>query len=362
MQIDRKLVILHPGKMRRIIALILFAVGMCCHGNALSFDLDSIRNWGKFPRFVVDTYRWGDRFFNGYDTLYVKGTGYKFNVKARTESWQDYYNFELPQNMRMRMMSDPSTSIGLYVSYLAVSVGYDKNVSNLMGMNSKGRNKFSLGLGCSLFAVDASWISNKGGTTISKFGKRGDTYNPHIQFDGLNMSSTSVDVYYFFNHKRYSQASAFSFSRIQERSQGSFYAGFSYFKQKFDFDFSSLPEPMKEALPPSWIQYHYSAKTHNYLIKGGYGYNWVPHRRWLVAITESPLIGIKHGYINNDTKSTNTFAFYNDLRASVVWNSGRWFVGAVGQFTVSLIYDKDSTFTNCILQGSVTAGYRFNLW
>ena len=30
-------------------------------------NLDSIAAWGKFPRFCINTYRWGDRFFNGYD-------------------------------------------------------------------------------------------------------------------------------------------------------------------------------------------------------------------------------------------------------------------------------------------------------
>ena len=65
--------------------------------NALSLALDSIREWGKFPNFCVDVYRWGDRFFNTYDSAYVVGTGHKFNLKLRTESWVDYYNFDLPQ-------------------------------------------------------------------------------------------------------------------------------------------------------------------------------------------------------------------------------------------------------------------------
>lgn len=348
--------------MRRLWFFILFLTSVAISGHALSFALDSIREWGKFPRFVVDTYRWGDRFFNGYDTTFVKGTGYKFNVKLRTESWQDYYNFELPSNMRMRMLSDPSTSVGLYLSYLALSVGYDKNVSNIMGMNSNGRNKFTFGFNCSLFAVDASWVSNKGGTTISKFGKRGDTYNPDMQFNGLDVSTTSLDVYYFFNHKRYSQASAFSFSRVQLNSQGSFYAGFSYTKQEFNFDFSSLPDEMKDALPDWWQQYTYFAKTSNYLLKGGYGYNWVPRKGWTIGVTESPMIGLKHGYINRMNRQSNSFALYNDFRASIVWNNGRWFVGAVGDFYMSLLLDRDSTFTSAIIQGAITAGYRFNIW
>ncbi len=58
---------------------------------ALSLNLDSIAEWGKFPRFCINTYRWGDKFFNSYDSLYVVGTGTKFNVKITTDSWLDKY-------------------------------------------------------------------------------------------------------------------------------------------------------------------------------------------------------------------------------------------------------------------------------
>lgn len=126
---------------RRLASLVvMFVLAALCGGEAraLSFDLDSIAQWGKFPRFVVNTYRWGDRFFNGYDTTYVAGTGYKFNAKIITESWLDGYRFVTPNNKYILMHSDPSTSVGVYLSYLALSGGYDVNVSKLMG----GRGPF----------------------------------------------------------------------------------------------------------------------------------------------------------------------------------------------------------------------------
>jgi hypothetical protein len=49
---------------------LLFLIGMLTlsqHAYAISLALDSVATWGKFPRFVVNTYRWGDKFFNGYD-------------------------------------------------------------------------------------------------------------------------------------------------------------------------------------------------------------------------------------------------------------------------------------------------------
>ena len=327
-----------------------------------SWDLDSVRTWGKLPRLVVDTYRWGDQFFNGYDTLYVRGTGYKFNVKVRTDSWVDYYNFDLPDGMRMRMLSDPSTSIGAYVQYMAVSLGYDVNVSKLFGSEPLGRTRFNFGFSCSLFSVEGYTMSNKGGTKISKFGHRGDTYDPDIDFHGMSMTSTGVDVMYFFNHKRYSQAAAFSFGRVQQRSQGSWFAGFSYLYQNYDFDFSTLPDDFKKVFPASWKDYRYLANSRNYLLKGGYAYNWVPGRKWTIGASVSPSVGIKYGYLNNENERRTTFGMTADGRVSVVWNSGRWFIGAVGHCMLWLIYDRDSTFSNAVLTGNICAGYRFNLW
>ena len=50
----------------RIIAL-LGALGAALaapqRADALSLDVDSIAAWGKFPRFCMDVYRWGDKFF-----------------------------------------------------------------------------------------------------------------------------------------------------------------------------------------------------------------------------------------------------------------------------------------------------------
>ena len=168
--------------------------------NALSLALDSIREWGKFPNFCVDVYRWGDRFFNTYDSAYVVGTGHKFNLKLRTESWVDYYNFDLPNDMRMRMLSDPSTSTGFWLTYLAVSVGYDMNVSKYLGFTSGARKRFTFGFNCSLFAVDYYSVSNDVGTHISKFGPHGNTTNPKIDFNGINNNSWGLNFYLSLIH------------------------------------------------------------------------------------------------------------------------------------------------------------------
>ena len=77
-----------------ILFLVFFLSGSQ-KATGLSLALDSVATWGKFPKFCIDVYRWGDRTFNTYDSAYVVGTGKKFNVKLRMDSWLDYYAFDL---------------------------------------------------------------------------------------------------------------------------------------------------------------------------------------------------------------------------------------------------------------------------
>ena len=349
--------------MQRILVAAVLFMSAALPSAAISLNLDSIAEWGRFPRFCIGVYRWGDRFFNSYDSTYVQGTGYKFNVKVTTDSWFDFYNFMLPERTTMHMRSEPSTSIGAHLTYLAVSVGYDVNFSKLFGGPSEARQRYNFGFNCSLFAAELSYIKNDVGTRITRFGTAGiDTdYKIKLPFKGINVSSWNLDTYYFFNHKRYSQAAAFNFSKLQKKSQGSFYAGVSIYTQHFDFDFSELPSEILEHLPQSWPDYRYNVKTHNYALRAGYGYNWALGRHWLIGVTESPVIGMKKGFINSEDEHVSC-SLSNRLGVAVVWNNGHWFFGATGRCDIGLIYDKEHTFANAFVTGQMSVGYRFNLW
>ncbi len=324
----------------------------------ISFNLDSIATWGKFPRFVVNTYRWGDKFFNGYDTTYVRSTGYKFSAKITTESWLDGYSFRLPNKTGIFMRSDPSTSVGVYLTYLAVSAGYDINVSKLFGGADQSRKRLRFGFNCMLFAAEAYLISNNVGTTLKKFGPE---HHLNLPFDAIDNSTWGVDAYYFFNHKRYSEAASFNYSRLQQKSQGAFYTGFSIYSQRLRFDFSGLPEELKTILPSHWNNYIYQVNTHNYALRFGYGYNWVFAPKWVLGVSESPIIGVRKGYVNSDISKVS-LSLYNRMKLSVVWNNGPWFAGVTGRFDVAIVNDWETTYAGGVLSGEAVFGIRFNLW
>lgn len=343
------------------------ALFMTCvqSASAISFSLDSIAGWGRFPRFCVGVYRWGDKFFNTYDPEYVVGTGTKFNVKFTTDSWLDYYRFVLPSGENSHLddryvdlVSRPSTSIGVHLTYLAVSVGYDINLSSLFHGVKEARQRYQFGFNCALFAAEAYKETSRVGTKIRRFGT---LRHLSIPYDGMHSDSWGIDVYYFFNNKRYSQAAAFGFSKIQTKSQGSLYAGISVYSQNYDFDFSGLDPYLISRLPEEWEHNHFITHTQNYGIRIGYGYNWVFAKNWLLAATMSPTIGLKHGYTNSTIKRTS-FSLFNHAKISVVWNGGRWFAGVIGSADTAVVSDRQTTFLGNNLSVTASVGWRFNLW
>lgn len=340
---------------------LFFLTAACGRADAYFFDLDTIASWGKFPRFCVNTYRWGDKFFNGYDSAYVAPTGYKFNVKTTCDSWTQAYRFQLPDNKYIFMFSEPSTSIGLYATYLAVSVGYDVNISKLFGNRETARKRWRFGFNCMLFAAEVYYIRDNGSSRIRRFGDYNNPGHYNLPFRGIDNTTWGIDAYYFFNHKKYSEAASFNFSRIQKRSQGAFYTGFSIYTQKLDFNFRELPSDLIIQLPPSWKNAHYRVNTHNYAVRLGYGYNWVFHRNWVLGVSESPIVGIRKGFVNSDIEKVS-FSMYNRMKLSVCWNHNRWFFGATGKFDLAIINDEKTNYAGAVLSAEAVAGFRFNIW
>lgn len=349
-------------RLRLLACIAVLAMALPQHSKAFSLDLDSIAAWGKFPRFAVNTYRWGDKFFNSYDSLYVIGSGKRFNIKAKVDSWSDLYDFRLNEGYTMQMLSDPSSTLGFYLTYMAVSVGYDMNIGKYFNGGQLARKRFNFQFNCSLFAVEFYNISNDIGTTIRRMGPERETERVKIPFKGINTSQWGLDLYYFFNHKRYSQAAAFAYSKLQVRSQGSFYAGISLNDTQYSFDFWDLPTNERPPLPQSWNNF-YRVKDKSYSVIIGYGYNWVFHKGWVLGVSESPLLGLRHGYIVDASKTKNSFGINNMLRASLIYNyKTKWFFGIVGKWDMALLSDHEHTLIANNISAEVSAGFRFNLW
>lgn len=345
-----------------ILTMIVMTFAFCQSSHAFSLALDSIATWGKFPKFCIDVYKWGDRFFNSYDTAYVNGTGYKFNIKFKTDSWNEYSSFYFDNSTKMKMQTDPTTQMGFWLTYLAVSVGYDKNVSTFFTGKDIKRERFVFQFNCSLLAAEFYYYTNNVVNHITEFSNKNDKHSAKYSFDGVNNKSLGVETYYFFNHKKYSQSAAFSFSKIQKKSAGSFYSGISISMLDYNFDFNKLPEYMKSQLPKDWPNFYYKISNNTYAIKLGYAYNWVFARNWLIGVSVSPTIGFRYENAKDFEDADINFSLNGKSKLSLVYNNNRWFVGVIGKHEFGIINGKGHSLLNTILGIEASVGWRFNLW
>ena len=229
---------------------------------AVSGKLDLKDNSVKYPRLVkwgVDLYNWGDKTFNSYDTAYVVSTGKRWKLILKNDNWLDFYDLKLPKSVSVGMSSDMSPNLNASISYMAISLGYTLNLDYLLGGEPITHRRWDFSFTSSLIALDAYYSENTGNTNITRLG---DTYrhynifNSEFNFSGLELESAGVDLYYFFNNQKYSQSAAYSYSKYQKRSAGSFIGGLTFSHQNVKFDLNALPEKFIEELPSEQRHYH----------------------------------------------------------------------------------------------------------
>lgn len=323
------------------------------------FNLDAIAAKGKFPKFCVDVYRWGDRTFNSYDTTYVVGTGYKWNLKARNDNWIDGYTFDVDNELlksRVRMNSEVSSTIGLSLTFMAVTVGYDINISRLFYGRQTGRKMFNFNFCCSRLAFDFRLSKNNSFAKIRTSVEQYDALTD-IYFKGVENKSTTINAYYFFNNYKYSQAAAYNYSKIQRRSAGSMIAGFSINLQDLYMDFSEVIQQY----PDLSSLRDFKLKSNNYTFIIGYGYNWVPNKHWVFNATLAPSVGWRYGEqsFSEEAKSHYSFSFNTFAKMAATYNLKRWFISLFGQLELALYAEKRYTFVSTIGNLTLLGGFRF---
>lgn len=321
------------------------------------FNLDSLAARGRFLNFCVDVYRWGDRAFNTYDTAYVVGTGYRWNIKLRNDNWMDGYSFNIESDLidgKLRMNSEVSSTIGLSLTFMAVTVGYNINISRLFYGRKTGRKLFNFNFCSSRLAVDFNLSKNN---SFTKIRKSIDSDTPGVYFHGVENNSMVLNAYYFFNNFKYAQAAAYNYSKIQRRSAGSIIAGFSVNLQDLNMDFSEVINENPSLAPLR----DFRLKSNNYTFIFGYGYNWVPNRHWVFNVTATPAVGWRYGEQSYSEVANKhySFSFNAYAKLGATYNLNRWFISLLGQMNMALYAEKRYTFVSLLGNLTLLGGFRF---
>ena len=205
-----------------------------------------------------------------FDTTYITRPKTRWTLITRLNfSGMDIESKGYDQGRRFKsvMQANRKTTISLGASYLGVALSLSLNPAQLAGkyhdfeinFKSYGRR----------FGFDVSYTDAKN----FEGWYDADGLPRYTLPDGtLAVKTLNANAFYIFNHRRFSYPAAFSHNYIQRRSAGSFLlaASFQWQHAFHDWDLDT------------------KLRMTNIGLGAGYGYNFVPHRGWLLHISALP--------------------------------------------------------------------------
>lgn len=281
------------------------------------------------------------RGFSAIDTNYIEPQHYNYALMIQTTYNYDMYWLRSNNGQEVMFSPDLALRVGPYFGWRWLFLGYTFELKNIGVSNNKLKKEFALSLYSSQIGVDLFYRRTGNDYKIRKarFGEDIDVSKlKDVDFDGINVGITGFNLYYIFNHNRFSYPAAFSQSTIQKISCGSWLAGIGYTRQSLDLDHEKLKNvleqraEMKNVKIDSSLMFN-SVKYYDINLSVGYAYHWVFAKNWLYCTSLSAALSYKnsHGSVGNDDISGFTFKNFNFdgiARLGLVYNNMRWYAGS----------------------------------
>lgn len=285
--------------------------------------------------------------FNNIDTSYIEPQHYNYTVMLQNTNTYESYTIKSESGQSFTFAPKPSMKLGPYVGWRWLFLGYTFDITHLENSNSK--REFDLSLYSSMLGIDLFYRKTGDNYRITRNSlteKTGNNFLKNEPFSGLNVGIKGFDLYYIFNHKKFSYPAAFSQSTRQKRSCGSWLTGIGYNIHSLSLDYDALNEKIKEGLTnypdadPNSVKLDEefdfnSVKYESFSVSVGYAYNWVFVRNCLFAASLSASVTYKKAKsdISSQASKWKDFNFENFNfdgvgRFGIVWNNNKWYVGA----------------------------------
>lgn len=275
-----------------------------------------------------------------YDTSYVVRPEGRLTLKVRMNQTGNSFHARGTVNdtyCKADLKTSHKTTFSVAGIYRGIGIGMAVNPAKWKGIYKD--YEFNLNYYSSRISLDFSYQRS---TTLAGDIHRGDNLE-RLEADDLTLKVVNLAGYYTFNHRRFSFPAAFTQSYIQRRSAGSWLAGISY--QGGSIKTSDELKARNPNAPDVRINIGHIG------IGGGYGYNWVLGRKWLLHFSMLPTFVIYNRNkftVNGERKVAQRMRFnmiFNE-RAAIVNNfSPRYFAGATLVMNNS-IFDDDVVVVN----------------
>ena len=282
------------------------------------------------------------RGFSYIDTNYVEPQHYNWSVMLQGTYNYDYYRLSSTGSDRQSVSFAPAPTfkVGPYFGWRWIFMGYTIDLKRFDVSSKSRKQEFDFSIYSAQIGADLYYRRTGSDYKIRKMelGKNIDTKKLNdVDFGGLSVGITGFNVYYIFNHQRFSYPAAFAQSTIQKLSCGSWMAGFGYLSNSIDFDYDHIQQLASERLGyevklDSGLMFN-SVKYTDVNASVGYAYNWVFARNFLFCSSLSLALAYKTSRgttADRDKKGFDIGNFNLDGigRFGLVYNNMRWYAGA----------------------------------
>ena len=316
--------------------------------------------------------------FNEIDTAYIEPQKYNFALMFQNTNTYEVYRLSSSSGQSITFAPEATVRVGPYFGWRWIFLGYTLDIKHLdfWHKNESPRQEYDLSLYSSMIGLDIYYRKTGNDYKIRQLGLGRDINTYPVRgtgFGGLTSTIKGFNLYYIFNHRRFSYPAAFSQSTIQRHSAGSPLLGIGYTRHSLDVDWEELNRIVTGCLgirpadtPIDSTLMFGQVKYTDVSVSGGYAYNWVFARNWLLAGSLSLALAYKRstGDVTHRSFSFSDFKFNNINfdgigRFGLVWNNSRWFAG---MSTILHAYNyRRSKFSTNNFFGSVNlyAGFNF---
>lgn len=313
--------------------------------------------------------------FNEVDTNYIEPQHYNYTLMLQNTNTYEIYKLESKSGQSITFAPKPTVRIGPYVGWRWIFLGYTFDISHISDDNNK--KELELSLYSSMFGIDLYYRKTGNDYRIRDAHLAdgvGRNVLKGVPFSGLSVGIKGFDLYYIFNHRKFSYPAAFSQSTCQKRSCGSPLIGIGFTSHTLDLDYKKLEQVVEDKLSneyqnvklDSGLMFNKVRYT-SYSVSGGYAYNWVFARNWLFAASLSVALAYKKsaGDLHYKSEFSLRDFKFGDLnidgvgRFGIVWNNTKFYAGA-STILHSYNYRKSQFSTNNVF-GSLNFYFGINI-
>ncbi len=278
------------------------------------------------------------RGFSRIDENYVEPQHYNWSVMLQAIYSYDYYRVS-SATQSVSFAPSPTLKAGPYFGWRWVFAGYTFDLKNLSFSKTSNKQELDFSIYAAQLGADIYYRRTGSDYKIRNVRMGSDIDSGQLEgqhFDGISVGITGFNVYYIFNHQRFSYPAAFAQSTCQKISCGSWMAGFGYIRNSIELDHEKLERFVEErtrqkvALDSGMMFKKIKYTSINASV--GYAYNWVFARNCLFCASLSVALAYKK--TKSDVSQSKKIIDLSNInidgigRFGLVWNNTRWYAGA----------------------------------